>query len=147
MARALISCSDENELAGGYCSPMDGSCSKYPESDLAGGGSSGSEVPWLACRPVAGGVWDASCAGSDCDCSGDSAFCVEEGRGGSSMEESDRAHIGKRSQGSYEASMKTRSGIMRERDASLVRAQRNEIVDGTRKCVEQVMIRELRNTP
>ena len=65
MARALISCSDEKELSGGYCSPMDGSCSKSSESDPAGGGGSRSEAPWLCCRSVADNLRDVSCV--DCD--------------------------------------------------------------------------------
>jgi hypothetical protein len=69
MARALISCSDENELSGGYCSPLDGSCGKSSENDPAGVGESRREAPWFCCKSVADKVADklrdVSCA--DCD--------------------------------------------------------------------------------
>jgi hypothetical protein len=69
-------------------------------------------------------------------------FLVEQGRESGSMKRSDRVHIEKNFRGSCHAlscrvTMNTRSGIMRERDANLVRAQPGEMGNVTRKCVNK----------
>jgi hypothetical protein len=93
MTRALISCSDEIELSGGYCSPRDGSWSSPSGSDPANEGSSDCEVRWACCRSGADGLRDVSCSDSDRGDWGDAVFLVEDGRGGGSMKGSDRLHI------------------------------------------------------
>lgn len=65
MARALISCSDESELSGGYCSPRDGSESNPSGCDSARGGNSSCEDRWPCCRSIAEDLRGVSCADSD----------------------------------------------------------------------------------